>query len=223
MKYVLGVWFFIFYFLIVFAKLSYATTLISTTSVESTGSFDESKIYVSSKTSGSSDNKSKKDMFYSNEVHSISGKIKLEDYFNVILSDNSTDLLYANQDINYQANNDNSTGIITGVEKIGIGVYNYSCNSNDNGFFTIATGSGFNTYLLVYHTDTEVELGDKPSLAYNMSSNGASYNEDSTPFGAIKTGVEATISTSGDDDEQYSEHYNISGVYKMSKSVKFAR
>ncbi len=217
MRYVLLVWVVICFII----QPAFSTSIVSTTSVESTGSFDESKIYVSSKTSGSDDNKSKKDMFYSNEIHSISGKIKLEDYFNVILSDNSTDMLYVNQDINYQANNDNSTGIITGVERVGMGVYNYDCNNG--GFFVIATGSGFNTYSLVFHTDTEVELGDKPSLSYNMSSNGASYGEDSTPFGAIKTGVEVTISTSSEDNEQYSEHYNVSGLYKMSKSVKFAR
>jgi hypothetical protein len=220
MKYAVTLWFFICFFTL-FSMNAYSTTIVSTTSAEATGSFDESKIYSSSKTDGDSDNVSKKVMIYSNEVHSISGKIKLEDYFNVTLSDNSTDFLYATQDINYQADNDNSTGIITGVERIGIGVYNYNCK--DNGFFTIATGIGFNTYSLVFHTDADVKLGDKPSLSYNISSNGASYGTDSTPFGAIKTGIEATISTSGDDDEQYSEHYNISGAYKMSKSIKFAR
>ncbi len=217
MKYVLLKYFGIaFCIVIVFTVLDIGTSLgniQSSTEVECMGSFDESKHYVANTVVDTKH----KNIIYINEIHSISGKIKITDSFWSVQSDNATNL-YVTQLIKYTANNDNSTGLITGYEKVGLGVF----DCGDNSFYSFATGSSYNTFTLLNKTNTLVETGDKPSLNYDLQSEGESYGDYSTPYGALKTGVEATVSD-GEDSENYSEHYNISGYFKISKSIKFAK
>ena len=194
--------------------ISSSGSILSKTDVSCIGSFDDEKHYFASVAK----NGKRKTIMYANEIHSISGEIELTDSFWSPVSDNDTNLYVALLIKYNKNNNDNITGIITGYEKVGLSVF----DCGDNSYYSFATGSSFNTFVLFNKTDTLVDAGDKPYLSYGLQAEGESYNKSSTPFGAIKTGVDATISD-GEDSENYSEHYNISGYFKISKSIKFAK
>jgi hypothetical protein len=192
--------------------------LQSQTNIDCEGDVDETKWYSRTYT----DNGVTKHVGYADEIHTTLGHLKLSDSFQ---SDSRTDNesmdnssnLIASNDIEFNQDN-NSYGFIRKIQRVDLSVYDCSGNS----FYDIAAGDSIDTSSVKSQTSVSVQAGDKPSLDYHIDSGGDERNFGDT-MSSLKTGIEVTMAEEGQDEENYHEHYSVSGHFKLSKSIKFAK